>query len=147
MAICWPAKVTGLVVISSCNFMKVMIEPEKDTLPTNTVNATATRKPSVSAWESSRRATTAAAPPPTPLNRATNCGIWVIWTAFDASTAMMEPATTTPKIHAMLSISFERKTVTTPITAPRAPRRFPRRAVFGELSPFRARMKRTAATR
>ena len=65
------------------------IEPENDTEPTSTVNAVAIRtnvSTSSPAWSSSTiscsstSATSAAAPPPTPLNSATICGIWVIWT-------------------------------------------------------------------
>ncbi len=46
-------------------------------------------------WEatsaSSSSATRAAAPPPTPLNRATSCGIWVICTRRAAGTATADP--------------------------------------------------------
>ena len=41
---------------------------------------------------SSTRATMAAAPPPTPLNSATSCGIWVIWTRYAPITPTAVPA-------------------------------------------------------
>ena len=82
-----PGMITGREVISSWSLAKVTIEPANETEPTRIVNAVATR---VNSWTStarnstiscsSIRATSAAAPPPTPLNSATICGIWVIWT-------------------------------------------------------------------
>ena len=71
-------KITGRVVINSCNFKKVTIEPEKETHPTITVNTVATTCATVAPspnFKYSTIATRAAAPPPTPLNKATNCGI------------------------------------------------------------------------
>ena len=74
--ICRPSgNITGLVVIISCNFKKVTIEPEKDTHPTITVNTVAitTAVDAVSpSFKYSTIATKAAAPPPTPLNSATS---------------------------------------------------------------------------
>ena len=76
-----PGNTTGRVVIISCNFKKVMIEPEKETLPTRTVNTVARTSPKLAVsprFKYSTIATSAAAPPPTPLNSATSCGICVI---------------------------------------------------------------------
>ena len=73
-----PGKTTGRVVISSCNFMKVMIEPLNETQPTTTVNTVAITSAVVASlprFRYSTIATRAAAPPPTPLNSATSCGI------------------------------------------------------------------------
>ena len=59
------------------------IEPAKETDPTKIVNPVAARsnhEVADVACCSSSRATRAAAPPPTPLNSATICGIWVICT-------------------------------------------------------------------
>ena len=65
----------------SCNLRKVTIEPENETQPTITVKTVATTSATL-AFEPNRKystiATNAAAPPPTPLKSATNCGIWVI---------------------------------------------------------------------
>ena len=74
--ICRPkGKITGRVVINSCNFKKVIIDPEKETHPTITVNTVATTTAVVASspnFKYSTIATNAAAPPPTPLNKATN---------------------------------------------------------------------------
>ena len=64
--------------MSSCNFIKVRIEPVNDTEPIKTVNTIAVITAIGSsdlAVRNSITETTAAAPPPTPLNRATICGI------------------------------------------------------------------------
>ena len=59
-------------------------EPENDTDPTRIVNAVAASVNPAGEVPtralSSSSATRAAAPPPTPLNSATSCGIWVICT-------------------------------------------------------------------
>ena len=78
-----PGNTTGRVVINSCNFKKVITEPENDVEPTITVNTVAIKFavegfPSALRFRYSTIATSAAAPPPTPLNSATNCGICVI---------------------------------------------------------------------
>ena len=75
----------GRVVISSCSLRNVTTDPVKDTEPMMMVSAVAIRwkveaPPAVEISFSSTRATMAAAPPPTPLNRATSWGIWVICT-------------------------------------------------------------------
>ena len=96
---------------------------------------------------SSMIATMAAAPPPTPLNKATNCGIWVICTRYAPSTPMAVPAAMAARIGSRCWISEARKTITHANKAPAAPIRLPRRAVLGEDKPLRAMMKQTAATR
>ena len=76
-----PAKTTGRVVINSCSFRKVTIDPENEVEPTMTVNTVAITTVVDALWPSFRYstiATRAAAPPPTPLKSATNCGIAVI---------------------------------------------------------------------
>ena len=78
-----PGNTTGRVVINSCNFIKVITEPEKEVQPTITVKTVATifaleGVPSALKFRYSTMATNAAAPPPTPLNSATSCGICVI---------------------------------------------------------------------
>ena len=142
-----PANTTGRVVMSSCSFAKVTSEPENEIAPTSSVNTIASRTHGSSVCPSSSRATSAAAPPPTPLNSATSCGICVIFTRRATGAAMAEPTAIAARIHGMLSSRIERNTVMTPMSAPAAPMRLPRRAVFGELRPFRARMKQMAATR
>ena len=72
MTIGWPGNVIGRVGISSWSFAKVIAEPENETAPTMTVKATARPVHGDSECDSSSRATSEAAPPPTPLNRATS---------------------------------------------------------------------------
>ena len=58
-----------------------MTEPEKETQPTITVKTVATTSAVLApapSFKYSTIATSAAAPPPTPLKSATSCGIWVI---------------------------------------------------------------------
>ena len=70
--------ITGRVVINSCNFKNVMMEPENEIQPTTTVKTVAMTS-AVEAFVPRSRystiATSAAAPPPTPLKSATSCGI------------------------------------------------------------------------
>ena len=76
-----PGKTTGRVVMISCNFKKVITEPENEIQPTITVKTVARTSPVVASAPSLRYstiATSAAAPPPTPLKSATSCGICVI---------------------------------------------------------------------
>ncbi|CAB4696974.1 unannotated protein [freshwater metagenome] len=71
-----------------------MHEPEKETLPTITVKTVAITSADVASEPSLRYstiATSAAAPPPTPLNSATSCGIAVICTLRAAGTPTIKP--------------------------------------------------------
>ena len=147
---CAPGTRIGRPVISSCSFAKVISEPVKLTLPTMAVNATAI----AAAVEStlcrrtySSSATNIAAPPPTPLNSATICGIAVILTTRAAGIARAVPTTMAP----MMSGRWPRPrcaTVTiTARTAPNAPMRLPLRAVLGDDNPFSARMKHNDVTK
>ena len=155
-----PAKTTGRVVINSCNFIKVMMEPLNETQPTTTVNTvkitTAVLAP-VPRFRYSTIATSAAAPPPTPLNSATSCGIWVISTLRAAGTPIMRPIAIAPTIHQKLwsgracptsspraGVTY-RNTESVARVAPKAPIKFPRRAVFGCESPLRAKINATPA--
>ncbi len=150
-----PGTTTGRVVMSSCSLANVTTDPANDTEPTSTVKAMASRLPRsspvivliVDTADSSRIATSAAAPPPTPLNSATSCGICVICTRRAAGTATTEPTAIAPRISPRLSRSVEKNVVSRAIAAPAAPIRLPRRAVRGLDRPFSARMKQTAATR
>ena len=150
-----PGNNTGRLVISSCSFAKVTIEPEKLTVPTRMVNAVAIRlkvgvsapSPSETISCSSSRATSAAAPPPTPLNSATSCGIWVICTRCAPMTPITVPIAIAARISARCSRPLVVSTVIVASTAPAAPSRLPLRAVRGDERPLSARMKQTAATR
>ena len=123
-----------------------MMEPLKETQPTTTVNTvkitTAVLAP-VPRLRYSTIATSAAAPPPTPLNSATSCGIWVISTLRAAGTPITRPIAIAPTIHQKLwsgsacptsspraGVTY-RNTESVARVAPKAPIKFPRRAVFG----------------
>jgi hypothetical protein len=84
-----------------------MTDPENETAPMRIVNAEATTAPSDSrsACRSSRIATSAAAPPPTPLNSATSCGIAVIATRRAPSAPGTAPTATASRIQPRLSMS------------------------------------------
>jgi hypothetical protein len=89
----------------------------------------------------------AAAPPPTPLNSATICGIAVIFTR-RAATAPNTPPTTMPtRISQTLSICFCANVTPTAISIPTAPIQLPRRAVAGCDRNRSARMKQTIVAR
>ena len=146
------------MVISSCSLANVTQDPENETAPTSTVNAPAAAATDadpvlappgsrVRSPDSSSPATRAAAAPPTPLNSATSCGIWVIATRRAAGTPSAVPTTIAARISGTCLRSSEKKVTSTASTAPPAPIWLPRRAEPGEDRPLRARMKQTAATR
>ncbi len=145
-------RITGREVISPWSLRNVTTEPDRAIAPATTANADAAfprAVPLPAHSASSMIPTTAAAPPPAPLNTATSCGMSVIRTRRASGTATTDPTTTAPSARARLSAgkSTERKTTTTASAAPSAPSRLPRTAVRGELRPLSARMKHTAAAR
>ena len=142
-----PGNTSGRVLISSCSLATVTADPENETAPTSIVKTIARRTHGLSLWPSSSTATSAAAPPPTPLKPPTSCGIWVICTRRAIGTAIAEPTAMAARMSGIFSNLTDRNTVITASTAPAAPIRLPRRAPFGELRPLSARMKQTAATR
>ena len=80
----WTGNVIGRPLISSCSLPKAISEPANEIEPIRAESTVETdggrrRGPPVAMWNSAS-ATSAAAPPPTPLNRATICGIAVIFT-------------------------------------------------------------------
>ena len=93
-----PGNTTGRVVISSCSLANVTPEPAKDTAPTRRVKTMARRTQGSAVCASSSSATRAAAPPPTPLNSATSCGIWVIFTRRATGAATAVPTAMAPMI-------------------------------------------------
>src|SRR6266542_2332115 len=97
-------------------------------------------------WKSAS-ATSAAAPPPTPLKSATICGIAVIFTARAAYAPIGADASITIRIDQSLWTPRWAKVAAMAIPIPAAPIRFPSGAVFGEERNRRARMKATIVTR
>ena len=82
-----------------------MTEPLKETQPTitvNTVKITSAVVASAPKCKYSTIATSAAAPPPTPLKSATSCGICVISTLRAAGTPTARPMTIAPRIQPRL---------------------------------------------
>ncbi len=91
----------GRPPISSCSFANAIIEPENEIEPISADSAIATEMSTLGIpgagrirW-SSASAISAAAPPPTPLNSATICGIAVIFT-LRAPAAPKPPPITIP---------------------------------------------------
>ena len=100
-----PGNTTGRVVINSCNFKKVITEPENEVQPTTTVNTVATTSATLASlprFKYSTIATSAAAPPPTPLKSATNCGIEVILMRRAAGTPAKTPTAIARRINGRL---------------------------------------------
>ena len=83
----WPGYVIGRPVISSWSFAKATMLPANETEPMSaertiaieTFEVEVARQSAIESWKSAS-AISAAAPPPTPLNSATICGIAVIFT-------------------------------------------------------------------
>ena len=89
----------GRPPISSCSFANAIIEPENEIEPisaerTSEIEMSRCRSPEsgASRWNSAHE-TSAAAPPPTPLNSATICGIAVIFTRRAATAPNAPPIT------------------------------------------------------
>ena len=98
---CWPAYVIGRPPISSCSLANAIIEPAKEIEPISAESTIETPMSTFGApgsgrmrWSSASE-TSAAAPPPTPLNSATICGIAVIFT-LRAATAPKPPPISMP---------------------------------------------------
>src|SRR5450759_2436774 len=126
--------------------------PAKETQPMIALSRTASVTPKVSESTDARdrnssMETSAAAPPPTPLNSATICGMAVIGTRRAAGTPSTVPTAMLPIISGKLVAPLTKNAAKTATTMPPAPIWLPRRAVLGPLRPRRARMKQTAAIR
>ena len=143
----------GRPEISSWSFANATIEPANDTEPISAESTIATetspcRCPGSGArlWNSASE-TSAAAPPPTPLNSATICGIAVIFT-LRAPTAPSTAPIAAPTMIRQPMCTCGRASVTTIAHAmPNAPTQFPRRAVVGEDRNRSASTKQTIVTR
>jgi hypothetical protein len=85
----------------------------------------------------SDQAISAIAPPPTPLNSATICGIAVMRTWRAAGTPTAVPITMPRMISPQFPIPGIRNVATSATAMPTAAMRLPRTAVFGPVSPMR----------
>jgi hypothetical protein len=122
---------------SSCSFRKATLEPQKEIEPTIAANrigisSRAGRLPP--ALRNSTTAISATAPPPTPLNSATICGIAVILTLRAAGTPTAAPIATPSTISAQLPIRGLSSVATRAIAMPTAATWLPRTAVRGPRS-------------
>ena len=127
--------------------------PENETLP---ISAESTIARLVSTWRlpgagmrvwNSAIEISAAAPPPTPLNSATICGIAVIFTRRAATAPKPPPRTIPSPISQKLPMPFWANVTTIASSMPAAPTWLPRLAVAGDERKRRARMKVTIVTR
>ncbi len=133
----WPGYVIGRPLISSWSFANAIIEPANEIEPISPESAIAAamsifgRPGSGRMRCSSASAISAAAPPPTPLNSATICGIAVIFT-LRAATAPKPPPISIPSAsaHQLVPPVFTHVT-TTAMSMPTAPIWLPRRACAG----------------
>ena len=145
-----PGKTIGRPERSSCSFAKATSEPEKEIEPISAERAIETVSSLASApsatWNSAS-ATSAAAPPPTPLKRATICGIAVIFTVRAPTTPTTVPIAAPPTISGQLPIPSSSSVVAIAIAIPTPPTQLPFRASFGDERNRRATMKQTIAAR
>ena len=144
-----PGSLSGRPEISSCSLPKATFEPQKLIEPMIAANSVGISCSSGMSPPASRNSTTlisATAPPPTPLNSATICGIAVIFTerALGIPTAVpiSTPAAIRPYWPERSSISV----ANTAIAIPPAATRLPRTAVRGPLSIRSPMMNRLKAT-
>ena len=97
LTICCPGYVIGVPVISSWSLARATMLPANEMEPItmlNTLGKTSAKGGWTPNFKSSATATSAAAPPPTPLKRATICGIAVIRTMRAPTVPTMVPVTT-----------------------------------------------------
>ena len=124
-----------------------MFEPQNEIEPTIAANrvgisdfSTQSDPPAAKWWRYSTQAMIATAPPPTPLNSATICGIAVIRTLRAAGSPIAVPITSPSAInHGVLeplSTCGVSSVATTAIAIPTAAILLPRTAVRGPVSPL-----------
>ena len=98
----WPGSLIGRPGSTSCSLPKAMFEPQKEIEPTIAANSDGisvlSGKSPPKWWRYSTHAISATAPPPTPLNSATICGIAVIRTLSAAGTPTATPMATPSRI-------------------------------------------------
>ena len=149
----WPGYVIGRPPMSSCSFANAIIEPASETAPIRPENAIAMstsmcgRPGSGRKRWSSASAISAAAPPPTPLNSATICGIAVIFTRRAAAAPKPPPITIAITIAHQLVVPALIHVTTIATSIPAAPIWLPRRAVAGFERNRSARMNVTIEIR
>ena len=139
-----PGSLIGLPGRISWSFPNAMFDPQNEIDPTIAANSdgisTFSAKSPPKAWRYSTHAMIATAPPPTPLNSATICGIAVIRTFRAAGTPIATPIAIPSAIsHGVLdplSTCGVSSVATIAIAIPTAAILFPRTAVRGPVSPL-----------
>ena len=117
----------GRPPISSCSFAKAIIEPANEIEPISAESTIATEMSTFGAPGSGRircssaSAINAAAPPPTPLNSATICGIAVIFTLRAATAPKPPPISIATAIAHQLVVPTLIHVTTTASSIPAAP--------------------------
>ena len=148
LMIVWPGSLIGFPGRISWSFPNAMFEPQNETDPTIAANSvgicdfsTQNDPPERKWWRYSIQAMIATAPPPTPLNIATICGIAVIRTFRAAGTPTAVPITNPKAIsHGVLEplkTCGVSSVATIAIAMPTAAILLPRTAVRGPVSPLR----------
>ena len=146
----WPGNTIGRPLTSSWSFAKATSDPANEIDPisaeSETESASSQASTPSSSWYSAS-ATSAAAPPPTPLNRATICGIAVIFTRRAPITPTTLPIAAATTIKAQFEIPSMSRVVAIATSIPTPPIQLPRRACFGDERKRSARTKQTIETR
>ena len=136
----------------SCSFRNATFEPQNEIEPMIAANrigisvSSGGLPPSSSASMYSTTLISATAPPPTPLNSATICGIAVIFTLRAAGIPTAVPIANPRITSGQSPIRSSSSVATTAIAMPAAATRLPRTAVRGPRSMCRPTMKRLNAT-
>ena len=145
----WPAKTIGRPLTSSCSLAKATTEPANEIEPISaerTIETVSSRTGSATLCHS-ESATSAAAPPPTPLKIATICGIAVMRTLRAPIRPTTLPITSATTISSQFSSPSSRSVVAMARSIPAPPIQFPLRACRGEERNFRETTKQAIVTR
>ena len=130
----WAGKTIGRPLTSSCSFANATTEPANEIEPMSaerTIEIVSSQTGSAATCHS-ESATSAAAPPPTPLKIATICGIAVMRTVRAPTTPTTLPITSPVTMSAQFSRPSSRSVVAIATSIPTPPTQFPLRACLGE---------------
>ncbi len=144
-----PGSMIGLPGMISWSFPKAMFEPQNETEPMIAANRIGIRcfeLRSPPKCRNSAHEISATAPPPTPLNSATICGIAVIFTLRAAGIPTAVPIATPSTIRPHLPMPGRSSVSATAIAMPVAATMLPLRAVAGLVMNWRPTMNIEKAT-
>ena len=153
LTMCCPLKVMGAPLMRPDNFRKAITDPDQVMAPMNVPRnnssllpiGNSAGKPNDTGLLTAAIAINTAAKPTSECINATSSGIAVICTRRATTAPMVPPRAMQPTINAQFLVTVS--VVRTAIAIPTIPNKLPRRAVSGELSPFKARIKKTDAIR